>query len=210
MSFLANDQCPGWRKTLVAFFDNPTKEQFELQVSTTDENQAISAKFIINEALRLYPPTRRVHRAVRDPKTEMTIFYAADIDACHRDLEVWGPDALNFLPGRWVAIHGRAKSFFPFGSGEFTCPAKAVFGLRIIAILVGALIQRYGDGWLFCQGQDYARISISEDAYLDQIEILREASEEARFSGSKERLVAVCLSISGGRDETAQQLEFIF
>ncbi|EEQ27287.1 hypothetical protein McanCB56680_005958 [Microsporum canis] len=156
---------PEFKQALEAFFRSPGKEQFNHQISP-----GISARNIISEALRLYPPTRRVYRHVRNPGTDKPILYAADIEACHRNAIVWGPDALNFYPGRWESLNNSQKaSFMPFGAEPFLCPAKPVFGPRMIALLVGALLCNYADGWELHGRFGKRDINmITEGVYLDR------------------------------------------
>ncbi|KAK2840526.1 hypothetical protein FQN49_006187 [Arthroderma sp. PD_2] len=165
VSFLAGSHSPEFKQILKAFFHSPTKGNF-----THEVRPGISANNIIFEALRLYPPTRRVHRHFQDSRTGESVLYAADIEACHRDAAVWGPTALNFLPGRWGHIDQVQKdSFMPFGSEPFVCPAKPVFGPRIIALLVGALLCQYTEGWKLRKGPGDGDINtISEGEYLDR------------------------------------------
>ncbi|KAJ5812109.1 Cytochrome P450 [Penicillium riverlandense] len=59
---------PEWKNCLTAFSRHPTKEQFEAATYMNLEDSAPahdipSAKHIVFESLRLYPPTRRIHRA---------------------------------------------------------------------------------------------------------------------------------------------------
>lgn len=126
---------PEWRDALIAFAKSPTNQQFE------------SAKNIVNESLRLYTPTRRVHRAWSDgsssPNSSEPNSYQilADLEACHLNTVIWGSDAKTFRPDRWVnPTAQQKKAFMPFGRGKFECPAKPVFGPRMIGVLVGALL----------------------------------------------------------------------
>lgn len=76
---------------------------------------------------------------------------AVDIEAIHHDTKIWGADATMFRPSRW----GKGKmsksmisAFFPFGMKPLVCPAKKVFGPRIIGLFVASLslaLNRSGD-----------------------------------------------------------------
>lgn len=57
VGFLAGSRSPEFKQALVEFIRSPTREQFNQKF-----NPSISASNVISEALRLYPPTRRVHR----------------------------------------------------------------------------------------------------------------------------------------------------
>ncbi|KAI1743206.1 cytochrome P450 [Xylaria scruposa] len=118
---------------------------------------------IAKEGLRLYPPTKRIYRAISTTDEEDGVV-VADVEACHRDQRVWGADALQFKPTRFhswfdedatkksghatqngVYAKDREKlSYFPFGVGKHICPAAAGFGERMIALLVVELTRRFG------------------------------------------------------------------
>ncbi|KAL1999206.1 hypothetical protein VTN02DRAFT_4883 [Thermoascus thermophilus] len=135
---------PEWQDILVAFAADPTKGQFERRAAT---GKGVSAESIVSEALRLYPPTRRVHRAFRWTATDQ-IIVAADIEACHTARETWGPDALAFNPARFARLTRAQKdAFMPFGAAPFTCPAKPVFGPRIVGLLAGTLLRELAGDW---------------------------------------------------------------
>ena len=129
-----------WRRTLEAFLSNPIKFKFE----HSEAPGSVSAANIINEALRLYPPTRRVHRQFQTESKPTPEILAADIEACHRNAAIWGDDSLRFNPSRWANNNHLSdesrRAFMPFGTGIFTCPAKQEFGPRMIGILVAALV----------------------------------------------------------------------
>jgi len=122
-----------WREVLMRYLDSPGDENFVAVL----EGGGASVKAIVAETLRLYPPTKRVYRAVTP-----TEFVAADIEALHCDPELWGEDVEYFQPERWHAGINEAKSgFMPFGDGAFVCPAKKVFAPRLIGILVAAVLE---------------------------------------------------------------------
>ncbi|KAJ9319432.1 hypothetical protein DTO271D3_201 [Paecilomyces variotii] len=62
---------PEWGRALTKFARNPTKEQLEELFQSQSAHQAqteISVQEIVNEALRLYPPTRHIYRTFQfDP-----------------------------------------------------------------------------------------------------------------------------------------------
>ncbi|KAJ2982041.1 hypothetical protein NUW58_g6534 [Xylaria curta] len=102
---------------------------------------------IAKEGLRLYPPTKHIHRArsIADNDTSVIV---ADVEACSRDYRVWGADALEFKPARfhdWPREDTLKKlSYFPFGVGRHVCPASAGFAPRMITLLVVELTRRFG------------------------------------------------------------------
>ncbi|KAI9042331.1 uncharacterized protein KD926_005626 [Aspergillus affinis] len=142
---------PEWRKTLIAFAQNPTKLQFETA-------NPISAEFLVKEALRLYPPTKRIYRAHKSAASHTHSIIAADIEACHIGPTIWGPGAKTYNPSRWAHLTKEQKNaFLPFGSAPFTCPAKSVFGPRIISLLVGVLFSQLQGDWRLDGVDDLAR-----------------------------------------------------
>ncbi|KAJ5980092.1 hypothetical protein N7481_007390 [Penicillium waksmanii] len=190
INFRSRRESPEWTEAIIAFYRNPSKEQFERRPSLrvgsktnamaivehdgkSDPTETPSARDIVMEALRLHPPTRRIYRAYQWDKSSksnepgpnsgsrtinqelsgqeglhlgetvansyQTI--AADVEACHIRPDIWGSDATIFDPTRWVNLtKEQSKAFMPFGSGPHECPAKAVFGPRMICILLGALL----------------------------------------------------------------------
>ena len=144
------DAEPEWRQALVRFLEDP-RSKFGIRHPKADE---ASVEDIVLEALRLYPPTRRVYRTFQTaPKSLVDIFVtkiypqyklftvAADIEACQRKAEFWGERSLEFKPSRWNLLNGKApRAFMPFGGKKFPCPAKEDFGPKIIGVLVAALV----------------------------------------------------------------------
>jgi hypothetical protein len=103
---------------------------------------------IVNETLRLYPPTRHIHRQFEFASGTSTLAIA-DVEGLHRDVRIWGFDAEHFKPSRWTSISvgsRQRKAWMPFGASPLVCPAKPEFGLRMIGILVAALVATYCDG----------------------------------------------------------------
>ncbi|PYH81365.1 hypothetical protein BO82DRAFT_432702 [Aspergillus uvarum CBS 121591] len=115
-----------WTATMIAFAENPTKTQFEARGA-----DGVSAKDLVAEGLRLYPPTKRIYRAFEweENGARNSDTFAADVEACH--------------------LAGGKQAYLPFGGAPFECPAKAVFGPRIIALFVGVLVDvvQVGNGW---------------------------------------------------------------
>lgn len=122
---------------LQSYLDRPTSETFN-KVDTRN----ISVSHFVNEALRLYPPTKRVYRQIpTEPEIGLGVV-AADIEFIHHDPNIWGTDAAEFRPSRWRKgnMNGIMMSaFFPFGMKPLVCPARKVFGPRIIGLLVASL-----------------------------------------------------------------------
>ncbi|XP_068657091.1 cytochrome P450 81Q32-like [Aristolochia californica] len=102
---------------------------------------------IINETLRLYPPTPvLLHSSSQDcivrgyniPAGTMLL---ANLWSVHRDPELW-EDAASFRPERFLSMEADREGFkwIPFGAGRRVCPGSAV-GTKITCLVLGALIQ---------------------------------------------------------------------
>ena len=98
--------------------------------------------FLVKEALRLYPPTRRIYREILPALETNARVVAANIEACHRRTSIWGPDSDQFNPGRWINTTEEMRlAFMPFGSQPFVCPAKPEYAPGMIRLLVANLVR---------------------------------------------------------------------
>lgn len=142
---------PEWRDVLQSFLLDATTEEFH-NVSSP----GIPVSHIVNEALRLYPPTRHIHRELHPAFEAIPVAIAADIEGCHRRVAVWGPNSDRFVPGRWYnTTKEMRRAFMPFGGKPFLCPAQADFGPRMIGILVAALTALISpQGWSLALSTD--------------------------------------------------------
>ncbi|KAJ9140935.1 hypothetical protein P3X46_031525 [Hevea brasiliensis] len=107
---------------------------------------------ILNESLRLYPPTIATIRRSRTdvelggykiPRgTELLI----PILAVHHDQSIWGNDANDFNPGRFSDGVGRAAkhsvAFIPFGLGVRTCIGQNLAILQA-KLTLAIILQRF-------------------------------------------------------------------
>ncbi len=143
--FRSGDSGPNWRHVLTTFLATPSRAQYETPQPGADN---ISLAFIVNEALRLYPPTRRIYRHEQPWQDGESKLLAADIESLHRNPMIWGQDSLLFKPARWAEVDERCRNaFLPFGSKPFTCPAKGDTGPRMIGVLIAALVEVIDDEW---------------------------------------------------------------
>ncbi|EPE30528.1 Cytochrome P450 [Glarea lozoyensis ATCC 20868] len=162
--FRATSNQAEMQDSLNSLMSCPTQETFE-DVSA----EGISAKVIVREALRLYPPTRRIHRLISPinpvphgpwyqllnlldmaPTNDPEVIHAIDVEHLHRTPEIWGEDSLTFNPSR--THDAKQVGFMPFGARPFVCPAGNSFAPMMIGICVGALIKAFpddaeGEGW---------------------------------------------------------------
>ena len=154
-----------WREVLVRFLNDPTDYQFKQMIEDPSENSLpVSASFLVNEALRLYPPTKRIYRYLHLKGREKPELLAADIEKCQRNKIVWGQDSLAFNPSRWKDLCGEGhRSFMPFGDQPFTCPARQNFGPWMIGLLVAALATNFDRGvWKYAIHDKDARFEPNE------------------------------------------------
>ena len=115
------------------------------------ENTAndIYMQAVINEGMRLYPPTWSTQRGTinddefgeyKYPKDTVIIpfFYGL-----HRDEKLW-QDAANFQPERFIEGDKlkKFKHFFPFGAGPRMCIGNH-FAIMEMAYFVGAFLKKY-------------------------------------------------------------------
>ncbi|KAL6980794.1 hypothetical protein U1Q18_022433, partial [Sarracenia purpurea var. burkii] len=107
---------------------------------------------VIQEALRLYPPAAFVSREALEetriggitvPKGVCTWTL---IPTLHRDPDIWGPDANEFKPERFVnGVSGACKiphAYVPFGLGPRLCLGRN-FALVQLKLLLALLVSNF-------------------------------------------------------------------
>ncbi len=142
--FLNSETATKSRGVLTAYLGSPTSSKFSERSTGLD---AVSASHIVNEALRLYPPTSRVYRHFKLNGWEKA--FAADIESCQRKTGTWNIDGTLFEPSRWTKTAEQDRpALMSFGDSPFVCPAKGEFGPQMIGILVAALtVEISADHW---------------------------------------------------------------
>lgn len=105
-------------------------------------------QYVINEALRLYPPVPLLvpHEASADctvggfdvPRGTMLLVNAWGI---HRDPKVW-EHPTKFMPERFEGWSVEGFRLIPFGAGRRGCPGK-VLANRAVGFTLGSLIQAF-------------------------------------------------------------------
>ncbi|CAH8281880.1 unnamed protein product [Eruca vesicaria subsp. sativa] len=140
-----------------ALLNNPDKleklrEEIRTNVKGIIQESDLSSlpylRCVINETLRLYPSgplllphcsSKRFNLGNYEFPENTTLF--VNVWAVHRDSELW-EDADVFKPERFEGFVGDRDGykFLPFGVGRRACPG-AGFGMRIVALAVGALVQ---------------------------------------------------------------------
>ncbi|KAJ5553760.1 Cytochrome P450 [Penicillium frequentans] len=140
-----------WRTQLAAFARTPSKAAF-VQRPGLD---AVSVEHLVNEALRLYPPTKRLYRAFQYYESSAVEVKATDIEEAHTAEHIWGPSVMSFDPRRWHTLENTQKqSFSPFGKKPVVCPAQSAFGPMVIGLIVGVLFMELGDDWILGSTED--------------------------------------------------------
>ena len=113
-----------------------------------DLHYYLQVGMIINETLRLYPPTQTMSRV--STKNVMlgrvdvpagTEIYSAMIGV-HHDTQIWGEDANEFNPFRFKEPRNQLGSFFPFGLGPRICIGQN-FAMMEAKIVLAMIIQQY-------------------------------------------------------------------
>jgi hypothetical protein len=146
-----HDESYCWKHTVYDFVETPTKQQ--LEAPKLRYASEVTAIHIAKEALRLYPPTRRIYREYRSGDGQK-IDVSADVEAMQRDSIVWKDEPNVFVPERWIGLEaGHDNSYMPFGASPFNCPAKRYknvpmpFGPSMVALLAGALVEATLSRW---------------------------------------------------------------
>ncbi|EFQ83738.1 unspecific monooxygenase [Aeromicrobium marinum DSM 15272] len=107
---------------------------------------------VLDEALRLWPTAPAFGRG---PREEVTLssghtmrpgdWAIVMLPAMHRDPEVWGEDAEEFDPDRFLPERSRARpahTYKPFGTGERACIGRQ-FALHESILVLARLLHRY-------------------------------------------------------------------
>lgn len=153
-----------WRSVLAEYVAQPDADQFSKRLSEPPgDTPSISAKDLAQEALRLYPPTKRVYRTFRYPNCPELVTVAANIEHIHRNPKLWGPDSTMYVPGRWASeARNVSKKFFPFGGEPMVCPAKEKFGPMMIGILLAVLSNEFEAGLWKLEGDEAGEAKMKE------------------------------------------------
>ncbi|NGN65255.1 cytochrome P450 [Streptomyces sp. A7024] len=106
----------------------------------------------LNESLRLWPTAPGFTRAARTDTVlggkhpmRKGAWALVLIPGLHRDKEIWGQDADDFDPDRFLPDRVRARPghvFKPFGTGERACIGMQ-FALHEATLVLGLLLRRY-------------------------------------------------------------------
>ncbi|CAM8929431.1 hypothetical protein QQ045_023717 [Rhodiola kirilowii] len=111
-----------------------------------------SLSMVIQETLRLYPPSAYVAREVfqdlklKDILLPKGVNLRIPIPVIHRNTDIWGPDVHEFNPNRFAkGILGACKvpqCYIPFGMGARTCLGQN-FATVELKIILALILQRF-------------------------------------------------------------------
>ncbi|CAA7034527.1 unnamed protein product [Microthlaspi erraticum] len=124
------------------------RHEIKTKFDPTDLEKLVYLHAALNESMRLYPPLPFNHKSPAkqdelpsghrvEPDSKIVIC----IYALGRMKSVWGEDALDFKPERWIAENGGFRSepsykFMAFNAGPRTCLGKhlAFLQMKIVAV----------------------------------------------------------------------------
>lgn len=103
---------------------------------------------IINETLRLYPPAAMIMKQTSKKVKLGSLDIPANVQlfipliAVHHDKDLWGEDAHEFNPSRFIEPRKHLASFFPFGLGSRICAGQNL-ALIEAKIVLAMIIRHY-------------------------------------------------------------------
>jgi len=136
----------------------------------------VSVRDLVSEALRLYPPTRRIHRELSWQS------YAIDVEFLHRAPTIWGDTAMEFRPERWSVLEHDGdilKAYMPFSAERYFCPAAPHVAPMLIGVLVAVLFKQFDGNWKV-DGEEFQAVMSSDEPLegsrdgLEGLQLVRE------------------------------------
>ena len=125
---------------------------------------------IVKETMRLHPVTPLL--APRMSREDASLgsydiptgtFVFVNVWAIGRDPDVWGDDADEFRPERFVGssvdVKGQDFELLPFGSGRRMCPGIGI-GLKMVQVVLANLV--HGFAWRLPDGMAKEELSMEE------------------------------------------------
>ena len=146
------------RETIIQDFGTGTDEEIE-DISFETLKKCEYLKFVVNEALRLYPSVPNNFRvSTKDttlprgggPDGQSPIYVgkgttvAYSIYSTHRMEEYYGKDALEFKPERWADLNKLGWAYLPFNGGPRICLGQQ-FALTEASYVIVRLCQMFSN-----------------------------------------------------------------
>lgn len=132
----------------------PNKDPTEIDASTFEPGQMPYLNAVCNETLRLYPPAPAVSRVCVHPTTVGNVSVPVGTQALippwaiNRNPDLWGADAHEFNPDRWLngpdAAHGGATSpyaLLTFLHGPRSCIGQGFARLEFKCVLAVLMLR---------------------------------------------------------------------
>ncbi|XP_010555338.1 PREDICTED: alkane hydroxylase MAH1-like [Tarenaya hassleriana] len=131
-----------------------TENRNENSLDSTDLNKLVYLHGALCEALRLYPPVPFQHKSPARPdvlpsghRVDAGSKILFSLYALGRMRSVWGEDASEFRPERWISERGGLRhepsfKFLSFNAGPRTCLGKEVAFMQMKTVAV-KIIQNY-------------------------------------------------------------------
>ncbi|KAF9061691.1 hypothetical protein BDP27DRAFT_1406565 [Rhodocollybia butyracea] len=164
-----------YRDVFRNFLDEPTYQRFgpsnsRSRADDTDISD-LCASWIINETLRLHPPSKHISRSFvvgkpfilqfmisftprciagwlkleGDASSPQIRSQVADVEKVHLSTDIWGPNALDFEPRRWRSLNDRrdrTPTLFAFGDGPLMCVGKK-WAPMAAALMIAAIFEGF-------------------------------------------------------------------
>lgn len=133
----------GARAAFLSYLDSPNECQYK-----DFNNGGPSVEHFLWEVLRLHPPSRRLARATSPQFPGFSTWgcardEVADLEALHRDTQIWGQQGHIFDPMRFHPTrlsHEQYRAFIPFGYGPLRCIAYKE-APRFAAIVAASILE---------------------------------------------------------------------
>ncbi|CAN6866009.1 unnamed protein product [Brassica oleracea] len=130
------------------------RKEINTKYDPTDLEKLVYLHAALSETMRLYPPLPFNHKSPAKPdvlpsghKVEANSKIVICIYALGRMRSIWGEDAFDFKPERWISKNGELKhepsyKFMAFNAGPRACLGKhlALLQMKIVAV---EIIQNY-------------------------------------------------------------------
>ncbi|CAN1333491.1 Cytokinin hydroxylase [Linum perenne] len=145
--------------TVMLLASNPSwQDKVRAQVNEVCNSQPVSLEhlpklnllnMVINESLRLYPPAtvmpRMAFEDIRlgDLNIPKGLSIWIPVLAIHHSQELWGKDADEFNPDRFVSrTYAPGRHFFPFAAGPRNCIGQS-FAMMEAKIILAMLVSKF-------------------------------------------------------------------